>query len=52
MIKKTIINEQQTYRDVAFEIAIKNKEKREAIVASDEPYPCPKCGISKHPSEF
>ena len=51
-IKKTPKIEQLTYNDLAYENALKNKEKREAIVESDEPYPCPKCGVSKHPTEF
>jgi hypothetical protein len=44
--------ESSAYRDTAFELAVKNKEKREIIVNSDKPYLCPKCGIAKHPSEF
>jgi hypothetical protein len=41
-----------SYRDIAFETAVKNKEKWESIVNGDEPYLCPKCKIAKHPREF
>ncbi len=52
MVKKTKPIVYQSYGDLAMELALKNKEKRENIVNSDEPYLCPKCLISKHPSEF
>lgn len=41
-----------TYQDQVYLDALQNKEKREAIVASDEPYICPKCSIAKHPKDF
>ena len=41
-----------SYRDITFEKAVKNKEKWEAIINSNEPYICPKCGIAKPTSEF
>jgi ribosomal protein L37AE/L43A len=52
MVKKTKPTQYESYSDKAMELALKNKEKRETIVASDEPYLCPKCGIAKHPREF
>ncbi|MDD3262768.1 MAG: hypothetical protein PHR61_02890 [Candidatus Absconditabacteria bacterium] len=34
------------------EKAESTKKKWEALVFGDKPYPCTKCGIAKHPSEF
>jgi hypothetical protein len=52
MIKKHTSIPQKTYDEITYEKALANKEKRKAIVNSDEPYICPKCGIPQHPKEF
>ena len=36
----------------AKQMAEETKRKWEERAASNEPYPCRKCGVAKHPSEF